>query len=203
MMLTEGNIARHLAETERIDKEHAEIRNAADIFNQRFTHLELSLSALLYSILNLQNSRLAYAIYYSPTSFDARAELVGNCILQIASENKQLEEIGGLWNGVDIRLQQVRRLRNALAHGAPITLSINNKRHVRFTAPAFDVIRVGRKIDKRQIPGLTISDISGAASRLVWLSEAIDHFNRLIAEFYDGNPSLLEKFGRLKRHLSL
>lgn len=198
---SEEELAQIRRDHERIEREHMAIRDAVVAFNSKFAALETALSALLYSILNLANSKLAYAIYYSPTSFDARATLVENCIIQIASEQAPLAEIPALWKKIVKKINRARNLRNALAHGAQTTLMVNNKPHARFTAPAFDVIRIGRVLSERQIPGLTANDISAGRKNLIWLIDAADCVNRLIGEFHSGNPSLLEKYRLLNVHL--
>lgn len=191
----------------RIEREHAAIRQAVTQFNQQFAELETALSALLYVTVNRPNSRVAYALYYSPTSFDARVDLVQNAVIQIASENKNA--LGSLitpWAQSPLlklvyQIDRIRNLRNAIAHSAPNTLHVGGKPHARLTAPPFDVIRVGRKLEDRQIPGLTANDINQGANKAGWLIDRVDRLNRVLTAFYDGDPSLPEKFELLRKGL--
>jgi len=191
----------------RIEREHAAIQQAVTRFNQQFAQLETALSALLYVAVNRPDSQLAYALYYSPAGFDARVNLVQNAIIQIASENKNaLGSLSTPWvqsplRKLVCRIDGTRHLRNAIAHSAHNTLHVGGRSHARLTAPAFDVIRVGRKLEDRQIPGLTANDINDGVTKAGWLIDRIDRLNRVLSAFYNGDPSLPEKFELLTKGL--
>jgi len=197
---TKEDLKRLSHEWKRIGEEQEAIRDEVLSFHTAFSGLEQSLSVLLHNILNAGTSRVAYAIYYSPTSFDARAELVGNALIQIATEQKQLVDLLPYWKAITAKMQGVRRLRNAIAHSAPANHSIKGKIYARLAPPAFDVIRIRRKIEKGQIPGLTAQDIRHGSKKVRYISEGIDRVNRLVAEFRDGNPSLLRRYAALAAH---
>jgi DNA-directed RNA polymerase subunit L len=202
--LTDAERQRNAQMQKQVEDEHEAIRNAVAAFNQRFSELEIALSALLYECINVKdrNSKVAYAVYYSPTSFDARCDIVENVVKQLAIENKPLAKLTDLWTDVEGELNKVRRLRNAVAHSSPNTLGIRGKNHARMTAPPFDVIRVGRPIALGRIPGLTSSEIRDGIKTACWAIERIDDFNRAIAVFHEaGNPTLPEKLAALKRGL--
>lgn len=198
---TEAEIARMNKTHERLQREHEAIRNNVIRFNAVFSHLETALSALLYSALNIQNSQVAYAIYFSPTGFDARAEIVDNVLKQFIFENKELTPLQPLWDQVFTRIQRARRIRNTIAHASPQTLIVNGRSHARLTAPAFDVIRLGRKIADRQIPGLTASDIAEAVQTAHSASERIDDVNRVFEAFYREHSALPQKLLALEAGL--
>jgi hypothetical protein len=203
-MPTIEEMKRRTAEGERLKREHEEIKKAVDHFNAIFAGLEIALSALLYATLNIRKSQVAYAIYYSPTSFDARATLVDNALTQIISESDELKEseLLSLWQCVHANIAPARRLRNALAHGSQITLSIRGKQHARFAPLAFDVIRLGRPMAKRQIPGLTANDISAGAKKAQVVRDQIDIANRIITDFWDGAPTWRQRLLALKASLT-
>jgi hypothetical protein len=73
-----------------IDKEHEAFRLETHRFQQKFGRLESSLSRLLHAILDANGSRIPDAIYYSIISFDARASMVGNALLEAITENADL-----------------------------------------------------------------------------------------------------------------
>jgi hypothetical protein len=79
---------------------------------------------------------------------------------------------------------------------------INGKLYARLSPPAFDVIRIGRKLARRQIPGLSAHDIWQGVKKARALQECVDHINRLVTEFHEGNPSLQKKYDALKRGLT-
>ena len=143
------------------------------------------------------------AIYYSPTSFEARSEIVGNAVIQIASEQKALSELLPIWTKISEKVDRARRLRNAVAHGSPIThLTKRWKMHVRWSPPAFDVIRIGRKRSEGQLPGISERDIAQGRIQLFHLERCIEAINRLVREWQEGNPSLQKKFDELQAGLA-
>lgn len=187
----------------RITKEHDALRNAIWSFNSAFNELEIALSTLLHEALHVPKSKVAYAVYYSPNSFDARAEIVDNVIKQLIIENGRLEALSPLWASLYDNFRGTRTKRNSIAHGMPITIAIRGKSHVRLTSPVFDANRVGRHITETgQPPGLTASDIARGAQKARWLVERVDDVNRLLTTFHeDGNPTLPEKFSVLEAGL--
>ena len=198
---TEAEWAKIRANNERLEKEHEKIRHNISLFNAIFSQLEIAQSALLYQILNIHNSKVAYAIYFSPTSFEARCEIVGNALREVIAENAELNDLQSLWERVFKHVNNARKIRNTIAHGNPQTLVINGKSHARLTAPAFDVIRVNKKIAKRQVPGLTASDISEGIQTAQFAHDRIDETNRLIDSFHNDRPTLPQRFRELEAGL--
>ena len=189
-------------EQKRIDEEHEQIRAVTVAFNLRFSEPELALSALLYVVFNKPESHLAYAVYFSPTGFDARVEIVENSLLQIISENKALAELEAPWAKLRKRIDKSRNLRNAVAHSSPITHAIGGKKYARLSPPAFDVIRIGRVLANRQIPGLSLNDLRVGCHKLAWAHDRVDDVNRLVAAFHADDGSLPEKFRELEENLN-
>lgn len=202
--LTEKEIKKQGREQKKLEQEHEKLRNALELFRTRFSELEIALSTLLYEVLHLnnRNSKVPYALYYSPTSFHARVELVENAVVQLSLENDELKQLPKLWETISRKLHQARNVRNAISHAAPNTLVINNKRHARMTSPAFDVLRVGRTISKRQIPGLTAKNIVDGNKNLKLLHHSADAVNRVVGAFHAKAPKALrEKFRELRASL--
>lgn len=200
--ITPGEAKRQTQNWSRLDKEHKEISGAVLAFNAGFTELEISLSTLLYCLINIPSSQIAYAIYFSPTGFEARVEIVNNTIQQVLSENPKLEALSILWKRIYKKIDPARRLRNALAHGTQQTIHIRGNAYARFTPLAFDVNRLGRQMATRQIPGFTASDITGGSNKIRVTVEHIDHVNRIIKAFYDGDPTFEPRLINLKQVLS-
>jgi hypothetical protein len=179
---------------ELLERDHEKLRGAIVAHQRGWAELEIALSALLYEVLRVEprSSHVAYALYYSPTSLEARTELVHNALIQLIAENPGLTAIAPLWASTYRKIRRARTIRNAVAHGTPHTLSINSKSYARLTSPAFDVIRVGRTASKGQIPGIAAQDLVDAVTRVARLMECVDDTNRAIVAFRD-NPSAFEE----------
>ncbi len=201
--LSHDNIKRMMAEHESLDREHMELNNAILAHQRAWVELEIALSALLYEVLNVEprSSLIAYALYYSPTSIEARTELVHNALNQLITENPGLAPLAPLWLLLYKKIGRARTTRNAVAHGTPHILSINGKNYARLTSPAFDVIRVGRPISKGQIPGIGAHELSDAVKRAVYLMECVDEVNRAVAAFRDQPQTIQENLLSLENRL--
>lgn len=203
--LSEIDMQRVRQDQERVANEHTELRNAIWAFNRCFSDLEMALGQLLYEAIHTEprSSRIAHAVYYSPDGFHGRIALVDNVIKHLIIQNNALSKLENQWKLVFKHFNGVRNMRNKLAHGMPITLAIRGKNHVRLTAPAFDVIRVGRPFASTgNPPGLKASEIWDGASKVRWLDERVDDVNRVIDAFHQDEPKALsEKFNTLKTGL--
>jgi hypothetical protein len=143
-----------------------------------------------YEILHLPTSHITYAIYFSPTSAEARADIVSNALLQLVRENDDLDTpetnwktLAAHWASIAEALSSIRNFRNKVAHGSAQQLAIGKKTHLRLMSPAFDVIRVSRTIDRKQVPGLTARDIQIAVSKTRLAVATVD-FGRLHQQGY-------------------
>ena len=189
--LSEKDLIRLEQVRKRVEKEHTELRNAIWAFNRWFSELEIALSALLYEAMHAEprSSKIAYAAYYSPDGFHGRIVLVDNVIKQLIFENDALSDLAEQWNLLFKNFSGVQKMRNSLAHGTPITLAIRGRNHVRLTAPAFDVIRVGRPLASTgDPPGLKADDIRNGVLKLRWLAGRVDDVNRVIDAFHQNEP---------------
>ena len=192
-----------MAEHQAIDREHEQLKAAILAHQRGWAELELALSALLYEVLRIEprSSHIAYAIYYSPTSLEARTELVYNALSQLIAENKGLAAIEPLWKLIHKSICRARKVRNVVAHGTPHTLSIQGKNYARLTSPAFDVLRVGRIILRGQIPGIAAPDLFAAAKKLTYLMECVDDVNRAITAFREEPPTFETRLRALQERL--
>jgi hypothetical protein len=186
------------AEVAKLGKEHEAIKASMHRFNNGFAELESALSGLLHTILNVQNSLVAYAIYHSPTSFDARCQIVENALIQIASEKKEIQDILEPWKGISKKIDKMRNLRNFLSHGVQQSLTIRGKTHARFSPLAFDVIRMGRKVASGEIPGLSANQISDGINTLLLCRDNVDAVIKIIAAYHDEDPAWRRRLEALK-----
>jgi hypothetical protein len=184
-------------------EDEKKIKAASGSFAYSFGQLESSLSELLQRLLGGGESKIGFAIYFSPTSFEARSEIVGNTVIQLASEQAPLKKLIPLWATIAEKIDRMRRLRNAIAHGhSSIHITKRGVIHTRWSPPAFDIIRLGGKRKQGQIPGLSIQEIEAAARKLFRLRMCVDCVGRLVREWQEGNPSLQEKFAELNVYLA-
>lgn len=190
---TPDDVRRLVAEHEQVEREHEKLRGAILAHRRCWAELEIALGALLYEVLRIEprSSHIAYALYYSPTSTEARTELVHNALSQLITARAGLEAIAPLWTLIYRKIGRARTIRNEVAHGTPHTLNIRGKSYARLTSPAFDVLRVGRIVSKGQIPGIAAHDLADAVTRVAHLMECVDDVNRAIVAFHD-NPSTFE-----------
>ncbi len=198
-------IRRLRAEHDALDREHEKLRAAIVAHQRGWAELEIALSALLYEVLRIEprSSHIAYAIYYSPTSLEARTELVHNTLNQLIVENGGLATIEPLWASIYKKIGKARAVRNAVAHGTPHTLNIQGKNYARLTSPAFDVLRVGRIISKGQIPGVAAQALVDAVKRVAHLMECVDDVNRAIVAFRDSPSTFQAKLRVLQDRLKV
>jgi hypothetical protein len=191
------------ADFERLRQEHEKLREAILAHRNVWAELEIALSALLYEVLRVQprSSRIAYAIYYSPTGFEARSTLVDNAVIQLIAENAGLAALGSPWRLLCRQVDRARSIRNAIAHGTQTTLHIGDKRYARLTSPAFDVIRVARIISKGQVPGISADVLSDAVKRARRLCDCVDDVNRAVASFHDEPSAFDAHITSLKQRL--
>lgn len=199
--LTPKELARLATESQKLGAERVAMTSATARFHELFSGLEVALSALLYATINRPDTRVAYAIYYSPTGFDARVGIVENAVLETVLEVPTLRRLLELWPTIRKGINRSRNLRNAIAHGSQLVHHINGKMHLRLSPPAFDVIRIGRVIANRQIPGLTANDLKVGAQKLIWAIDRVDEVNRLLTAHYAGDPALPERFLELEAGL--
>jgi len=189
--------------SEFIESEREALKEAVHLFQSDFGRLEVALANLLHAVLNARKSTVPYAIYYSPNSFDARADIVSNALTELATEKSTLLRLlqPQRWPFVEGKIDKIRRMRNALAHGSAQVMIIRDKTHVRWIPPAHDAIRVGRKIAKGQIPGLTPSDITISRKPFVPLILVLEDLNLFVREAHNDGFAMRDRYRELEGHL--
>ena len=187
-----------------LELERARLKDEVDLFNNGFGTLDYSLSSLLHAILGASiRDRIPYAVYYSVTSFDARVTMVENALIEAITQNDKLKPLMAAthWPYLSEKLRTIRNLRNGLAHGSLQNMEIRDKVYVRWVAPASDVIRIGRVLARRQIPGLTAEDVA-RGKRLVWpIIDCVNDLNLLLRASRREKTAWQERFDGLEEHL--
>lgn len=175
------------------ERELRELDDAILVHMKVWSKLETALSALFYETLHTEprSSHIPYVIYYSPDGFDARQKIVDKVLRQFFQENPESAVIEPHWEVITKEVERSRKMRNNIAHGAPLILNIREKNYVRHSPPAFDVNRVGSLIPKGTIPGVSAKEISQSNKNILKLVECIDATNKAITAFHqDGRNAL-------------
>jgi hypothetical protein len=191
-------------EEEAQSAEFHELRNLMLNHFHVWSQLEMALSALLYVLLNIQpkSSHIAYAIYYSPSGFEARRKIIDDAVIQFIKENPDIESLRNHWNDINRYLGLARNKRNIVAHGSPLKLTIRGKNYIRLAPPAFDVLRIWNKTTAGTIPGLSTKNLSDAICQVQQLQECVDSVNKFIDAFQENDSeSLKERFLLLEANL--
>ena len=196
--MTEEDFKREEEDQKRVDKEIPELQTLALAHISVWASLETALSALLYTALNIQpaSSHIAYAIYYGLTGFDARLTVVNNVIIQLMNEKKELESLREHWEKLHKKIDIAKNRRNTVAHSTIQTLiygSKPRKKRAVLSPLPFDVIRLQRKIEAGEDPGLDVNQFTTVVERAFKLAECIDSVNRVISNFHQyGKDTLLK-----------
>jgi hypothetical protein len=191
-------------QADRVQRETEEITAATTAFRNSFDSLELALSELLHAIVDGQKSRVAYAIFYSVNSFEARTYMVENALLEATGENARLALLAEdtHWHYIANKIRKMRDIRNAVAHGTPKIFSIRGKLVARLTTPIFDTIRVGRPLAKGTVPGLGAKDITLGGRPMQRITMCVDAVNRVVcAARAPRDPTLPRRLHELATHL--
>jgi len=187
-----------------MELERARLKDEFDLFNNAFSSLEYALSGLLHAVIGSSiRDRIPYAIYYSVNRFDARVQMAENALLEAINQNDMLKPLAAKthWPFLSEKLRRIRILRNAIAHGSLQNLEIRDKVYVRWVPPASDVIRIGRILRKRQIPGLTAEDIA-QGKRLLWpVVDCMNDLNMLLRASRRDKTAWQERYDELAPHL--
>jgi hypothetical protein len=189
--------------SEYMESEQEALKDAVHLFQSDFGRLEVALANLLHAVLNAGSSRIPYAIYYSPNSFDARTEIVSNALTELASEMNVLQRLlkPQRWPFVEYRIGKIRNMRNSIAHGSAQVMVIGDKTYVRWIPPAHDAIRVGRLVTKGQVPGLQPHDIERSRRPFVALILVLETLNLFIREAHNDGFALRDKYRELEERL--
>lgn len=186
--------------------DNQQLRNLTLAYLGQWADLETAFSALFYVIVNSEDksSRIAYAIYYALGGFDARIGVVSQAVQQLFAENPKLQCADKAWDAIRQELQDVKKIRNQVAHGTILTIHSGGRQFTRLTSPPFDPNKVGRPLAKGPEVGLSPKQLTGHLQCLPLAVTAIDSMNRLIADFRAfGDEPLPQRLAELEETRSL
>ncbi|NIX75546.1 hypothetical protein [Microvirga terricola] len=178
---------------EKVNKEHEEIRDGMLATFMVWSDLENALCALFYALLNQRNSHVAHAIYFAIASLDGRLKVVDVAFARTAKEQPNLRPLVPFWKTTLGAISRLKEARNSIAHGAPITVVVNNRPHARLASPFLDVQRFEERMDKRQLPGLSANDLRGTAKAARERADTVDELNRAVIAMWDGDDATLQQ----------
>jgi len=189
------------SEQARLKEESDELHRQTNVFFSLWSALESNLALLLCEILNIdyQKSKIGFAVYYSPTSFDARQTIVGNCLTNYIRESKNLDELQPLWERLNDRISRLRRKRNTIAHGSIGLVYYGAKNYMRILLPMFDFR--DKEITANSIPGLSINDMKNVIRNLGLAIQCVEKFTLLVGYHQLGRSTWRKILAELQGYL--
>lgn len=206
--MTEEDFRREAEDQKRVEEEIPQLQQLLLQHVNVWAEVETGLSALFYTILNIQpsSSHIAYAIYYGLTGFEARRAVVNNALIQLMDENKDLEELRKPWTTINEKLRRSQERRNTIAHSTIQTLIYgtkpNRRKHPLLSPLPFDVIRIGREIKQGNRPGMDVTEFNMAIKKASQVAQCINSISIVIANFLRfGKETLPKTRPELEFHL--
>ena len=173
-----------------------------------WSFVEMGMRRLLSQILQLkpESDSLSSVIYYTPTSLGARIEIVDKVTVHYMECWKFNGEIHGTgffpsWKKIAGALIGGMKTRNTVAHASPITVYMYGKDHCRLTSAMDDVIRVGGKAAKQELPGYGVYDLRKCNARLRVVTDALDITREFIDFLQTKHGASHEILQKLEDHL--
>ncbi|WP_421955860.1 hypothetical protein [Polaromonas sp.] len=153
-------------------------------FLNAWSTLEMSLGSLFAATLNHPQtvSRVASAVYYGLTGFEARIGATGSAIVQLADDLPELAEIIPAWMILQAALREIKKTRNHVAHGSITRIHFDGKQYVGITSPSFDP-RIGRYLKAGSDPGLTAIQLRERINEIHPIYNALDKLNTMVSEY--------------------
>ena len=145
---------------QRLAEETQRLRERVASITFAWANVENAMVMLLYAVLRDDQGRFSSAIYFAPNAIETRFNIVDKAIKELADNICCEREIIASWAQVLSTLNALKLTRNKIAHGQISTVSSkDSKNHVRLTDPIFNIQASSGFRRKKQIPGLTVSDL--------------------------------------------
>lgn len=166
-----------------------------------WSRVEDDLMLLLLSCIGSDRWEMASAILFSVTGLDARLSIAKAALHAAAKDFTQSEDFSRNVNRLFSKLKDKKDVRNRVAHGSIMGVTIRDVPHMRLTAAAFDFGRNAAEYERRQGDvGFTGEQILHAGATLDAHRQKIKQFARLIELWRRQN---LAEFGTLLAELSV
>jgi hypothetical protein len=181
------------ATLQRLAEETRRLRESVASISFAWANVENAMVMLLYAILRDDQGRFSSAIYFAPNAIETRFRIVDKAIIELADSTCCEKEIIASWSKVLSKLNALKQTRNRIAHGQISTMSSEGENHVRLTNPIYNIQEARRYRRRRQIPGLTSSDLETHLSLLYKAIEKIEAFRFIIDLVHAGDFAALKK----------
>lgn len=184
---------------DRLKEEHKNIKIGIVAIIMAWADIENALCGLLKKMID-SPSQIGSAMYFSLSGLDARIGLVDAAFQRLCREQPTLLPAIDFWKDTIKTVQRIKRTRNSVAHGAPITLNIGGNSHARLTSPFLDIQRFEKSMDRKQVLGMSANDILASAKTTKLQEDRIQDVTRLVHTHWDGDIAGVEKFlSRMKK----
>ena len=178
----------------RLAEETRRLRESVASVSFAWANVENVMVMLLYAILRDDQGRFSSAIYFAPSAIETRFTIVEKAIRELADSTCCEKEIITSWGNVLSKLNALKEKRNKIAHGQISTMgSHGGKNYVRLTHPIFNIQETRRYRRRRQIPGLTLSDLETHLRLLYNIIEKLEAFRLIIDLLHAGDFSALKQ----------
>jgi hypothetical protein len=190
------------SESAKVVKQHEHINQSMLFMMRQWAFLETHLAMLLHTIIRDGNGSLASAIYFAPSAFEARKQIVEAALMTVCEPYDKDNDISDLWATWSARINKHKKVRNAVAHGTVSTYYRFGKNQARLMPPFFNFSPLAKSYKSRQPPGLSGNDIEASAKALFNTAQFLQQF-KLICEacLFQKPEALPEVCLRLRRDL--
>lgn len=138
-------------------------------------NLCIVLTAALYGDFHPEQMRMASAVLFSPTSLDARIEIVTQAVNQFSTDKlPHPERAIAAWKKIQDNLTHQKNFRNRVAHGTVATKKGGKFADYRLVSPSMDYGR-GKK------QGSTYKEIEIKYQKLLKLSSMVRRFKSILS----------------------
>lgn len=185
-------------ELSRLARETYDLREGITNITLAWANIENAAVMLLASIFREQSAALSSAVYFSMTGLDARLNAIDAAFRTLIAGHRFEPQISEGWNTFTNRMKRMKTTRNKVAHGQIVTVFHHGKNHARLSSPVFDFRRAAAAHAKRQLPGLSASDLRGAIEGASKAVDLIWVFDAMIDPIYQNDvPALQQKLAEL------
>lgn len=189
------------------DKAVAEIddlKHAISEFHSAWTLLENQLSNLLNAILGYDKTktRMAFAVFYAPTSMETQLTLLDDCLNLLVREHAYDLRIIAIWSAISDRIVKCKKDRNFIAHSSIHVFKDGEEKFARLTSPITNITSWSKApTAHRSWPGYGTRELNAKHQRVIGVSDMVLEYAQFIYALTANDGTSQEKFQKLEsRH---
>lgn len=176
---------------EHLTEEHEEMLKNVSILTLSWAHVENALVILFSKIIRDPPAALASAIYFSPSSLEARFKIVKSALSVVIRGHPRAERISSFWNTTVNKFGHLKYTRNFVAHGQITTHHYRGRNRLRLTAPMFQFAPFEESFEKRQAPGMSSGDLKKSTTAVRTLTKRITAMTSIVTHLRDQTDEAL------------